>query len=107
MHFSHHLYSANGQVPTGVAQKPLSRFQPVRLVADLITAGLLLVLAGFGIVVVSVLSEARKTGAEVRGGGVVMVGPIPIIFGSDAKWASIAMILAIVLVLLSIVLYLV
>jgi len=43
----------------------------------------------------------------VRGGGVVMIGPIPIIFGSDAKWASIAIGLAIVLVLLWIVLYLV
>jgi uncharacterized protein (TIGR00304 family) len=76
-------------------------------VVDLITAGLVLVLAGFGIIVVSVLSGARKSGAEVRGGGVVMVGPIPIIFGTDAKWASIAMILAIVLVVLSILLYLV
>jgi uncharacterized protein (TIGR00304 family) len=76
-------------------------------VVDLITAGLVLVLAGFGIIAVSVLSGARKSGAEVRGGGVVMVGPIPIIFGSDAKWASIAMLLAIVLVLLSIFLYLV
>jgi uncharacterized protein (TIGR00304 family) len=36
-----------------------------------------------------------------------MIGPIPIIFGTDAKWASIAIILAIVLVLLSILLYLV
>jgi uncharacterized protein (TIGR00304 family) len=76
-------------------------------VVDLITGGLVLVLAGFGIIAVSVLSRARKSGAEVRGGGVVMVGPIPIIFGSDAKWASIAMILAIMLVALSIFLYLV
>ncbi len=62
-----------------------------------------MVLAGLGIVVVSLLSEARKSGAEVKGGGVVMIGPIPIIFGSDAKWASIAIVLAIVLVLISIV----
>lgn len=34
---------------------------------------------------------------EVRGGGVVMIGPIPIIFGSDAKWASVAIVLAILL----------
>ena len=74
---------------------------------DLITTGLVLVLAGFGIIAVSVLSGGKKSGTEVRGGGVVMVGPIPIIFGSDAKWASIAIILAIVLVLLSIFLYLV
>ncbi len=87
----------------GAAQKPLSRLQAFLLVADLVTAGLILVLAGLGIVVVSLLSGARRSGAEVKGGGVVMIGPIPIIFGSDAKWASIAIVLAILLVLISIV----
>lgn len=36
----------------------------------------------------------------MKGGGVVMIGPVPIIFGSDAKWASAAIGLAIVLILL-------
>ena len=74
---------------------------------DLATAGLVLVLAGFGIVAMSLLSETRKSGAEVKGGGVVMIGPIPIIFGSDAKWASVAIALALILVVLTIVTYLV
>ncbi len=74
---------------------------------DLTSAGLVLVLAGFGVIAISLLTEARKSGAQVRGGGVVMVGPIPIIFGSDAKWASAAVILAIVLVLLSVLFYMV
>ncbi len=73
---------------------------------DLVTVGLVLVLAGFGVIAISILSEAKSTGG-VKGGGVVMIGPIPIIFGSDAKWASVAIVLAIVLVLLSVVLYLV
>ncbi len=72
---------------------------------DLVTAGMVLVLLGFGVVVVSLLSETKKSGAEVKGGGVVMIGPIPIVFGSDMKWASVAIVLAIVLVLLWIVLY--
>jgi len=70
---------------------------------DLATAGLVLVLVGFGIVAVSLLSEAKKSGAEVKGGGVVLIGPIPIVFGSDAKWASVAILLAIILVVLTIV----
>ena len=74
---------------------------------DLVQAGLLLVFVGFGIVVVSLLSRQRKEGAQVKGGGVVMVGPIPIILGSDAKWASVAIVLAIVLILLTIFLNLV
>ena len=28
-----------------------------------------------------------------------MIGPIPIIFGSDARWASVAIVLAIILIL--------
>ena len=74
---------------------------------DLTTAGLVIVLVGIGVMVVAMLSQAGKEGREVRGGGVIMVGPVPIIFGSDMKWASIAIVLAIVLVVLTVVLYLV
>jgi uncharacterized protein (TIGR00304 family) len=70
---------------------------------DLITAGLLLVIVGFGMVIVSMLSRSSGARTEVRGGGVVMIGPIPIIFGSDAKWAAVAIVLAIVLLLIYII----
>jgi uncharacterized protein (TIGR00304 family) len=46
----------------------------------------------------------RELNESIRGGAVVMVGPIPIIFGSDKKYAMIAMILAIVLMLIAIIL---
>ena len=75
--------------------------------ADLVQLGLVLVFVGFGILVVSMLSGRDREGGRVSGGGVVMVGPIPIIFGTDAKWASVAIVLAIVLVVLTIVLYVV
>jgi uncharacterized protein (TIGR00304 family) len=71
---------------------------------DLILAGVVLVLIGFGVMVAAMLSQAQKKGASVRGGGVVMVGPVPIIFGSDMKWASIAIVLAIILVLVTLLL---
>jgi len=76
-------------------------------VVDLILAGLVLVLAGLGVIAVSLLSEGRRAGSEVKGGGVLMVGPIPIVFGSDSMWASVAIVLAIVLVLLTFMLNLV
>ena len=59
---------------------------------------------GLGVIIFAMLSEARKEGAQVKGGGVIMVGPIPFIFGSDMKWASVAIVLAIILVLLTLVL---
>lgn len=68
--------------------------------------GLAMVLAGFALVFFAIVASGRRSqedgeGARVRGGGVVMVGPIPIVFGSDAKWASIAMVLAIILIVLA------
>ncbi|WP_292389736.1 TIGR00304 family membrane protein [Methanosarcina sp. UBA5] len=43
----------------------------------------------------------RKVESEIKTGGVIMIGPIPIIFGSDKESAKTAAILAIVLMLLS------
>ena len=72
---------------------------------DLSLLGLALVLVGFGVVAMALLSSGGR--GEVKGGGVVLVGPIPIVFGSDAKWATVAIVLAIVLVVLSLIYYLV
>ncbi len=75
--------------------------------ADLVLAGVVLVFVGVVVTAVALLNQARKGGAEVKGGGVVMIGPIPIIFGSDAKWTSVAIVLAIVLVVVTLLLYMV
>ncbi len=45
--------------------------------------------------------ERKKKKTKVTGGGVVLIGPIPIVFG-ESRFAVIALILAIVLMLLSI-----
>jgi len=42
-----------------------------------------------------------KVESKVKGGGVIMLGPIPIIFGSDNESAKTAAILAIILMILS------
>lgn len=72
---------------------------------DLIFIGLAIIFAGFlvvflGIVMSSKSSEEGEKRTGVRGGGVIMIGPIPIILGSDAKWASVAIVLAIVLIVI-------
>jgi len=68
----------------------------------LFNIGLLLALAGFtlGIVAVfvAILRSARGTG-KVRGGAVVMIGPVPIVFGTDKESARILILLGIVLVI--------
>jgi uncharacterized protein (TIGR00304 family) len=71
---------------------------------DLVGVGLALVFIGMGILVVaSILS--RTGDGQVKGGGVVLIGPIPVVFGSDAKWATVAILLAIVLIVLSLIVY--
>ncbi len=72
---------------------------------DLTIIGIAIVLAGFLILLLAMVMSARSPAkgerqTEVKGGGVIMVGPIPIIFGSDAKWTSLAIVLAIVLVVI-------
>lgn len=66
----------------------------------LFNIGLLIFLAGFAIgilaIFVAILRSARGTG-RVSGGGVVMIGPVPIVFGTDKESARILILLGIVL----------
>lgn len=45
--------------------------------------------------------EDREVKKEVRGGGVILIGPIPIVFG-ESRYAFYALVLAIILMVLSI-----
>jgi uncharacterized protein (TIGR00304 family) len=62
----------------------------------------------FGMMRSAQKSEERDAGQEtgrkrVKGGGVILIGPIPIVFGTDKKYALILMIMAIVLMPLAII----
>jgi uncharacterized protein (TIGR00304 family) len=76
--------------------------------SDLVLVGIAIIVAGFLVVFLGMVMSGRSSEeggkrAEVRGGGVIMIGPIPIIFGSDAKWTSIAIAMAIVLIVIALV----
>jgi len=82
----------------------------------IVTLGLLLVFIGILVILAGMVSmayQAWKTGtggmekpeAGVRGGGVIMIGPIPIIFGTDAATLKIVMILAIALMAIAVILF--
>ncbi len=47
----------------------------------------------------------RKTSSKIKGGGVIMLGPIPIVFGSDGESAKSAIILAILMMLLALIMF--
>ncbi len=66
---------------------------------SLVTLRIILITAGFLIAfIVVVLSLAKTNTSKGRGGAVVIIGPVPIIFGSDQQSAKILLILSIVLV---------
>jgi len=80
--------------------------------ATLINLGMFIAFLGFIAMAAGVMCSAMGndrsqdqviTEGSVKSGGVILIGPFPIIFGSDKKMAIIAMILAIIIMALSIV----
>ncbi len=66
--------------------------------------GVLLVLIGFILLIIGLLRESSRE-TRVEGGGVIIVGPIPIVFGSSQRVSMLLLVLAIILTLLSITLF--
>lgn len=70
-----------------------------------IILGIGLILAGFFVlfvgILMSVISGEEKGVGNFRGGGVIMIGPIPIGFGTDKEMMILAIVLAIVLMIIA------
>jgi len=68
----------------------------------LLSVGFILVVVGVAVILFSIILatlQARR-GGRVKGGGVILIGPIPIIFGSDARMVKHLIYLAIVLMII-------
>jgi uncharacterized protein (TIGR00304 family) len=74
----------------------------MRPMNDYSLAGIIAIVAGIVVVFVAIAksSSGRRTEGEVKAAGVVMIGPIPIIFGTDTRWTIVVIVLAIVLLAL-------
>lgn len=66
--------------------------------------GFVLIVAGIVVIVVSIILASKDSSkkSRVRGAGIIMIGPIPIIFGTDKK--SVKTVLALALAITIIVL---
>jgi uncharacterized protein (TIGR00304 family) len=60
----------------------------------LILAGLALITVGF------ILLFVQQQGSNVKGGAILMIGPIPVIAGNDRRLLLVLMVLAIALMLI-------
>jgi uncharacterized protein (TIGR00304 family) len=67
----------------------------------LLVAGLSLILLGLMILLsgIQVNPPDRKDGAETKGGAVVMIGPIPVVLASDARMATVLMLMALAIMI--------
>jgi len=68
--------------------------------AELVTLGFLLVLAGIVAIFIGMLWGGAQGKGDVRGGGVVLIGPFPIVFGSDTQSLKTILLLTIAIILL-------
>lgn len=67
---------------------------------ELFMLSLALIMLGFLLVFAAILLWGVRSGEKVSGGGVLLLGPIPVIFGSDVKAVKAVTALAIILMLL-------
>jgi uncharacterized protein (TIGR00304 family) len=73
---------------------------------NLYSAGFILVFAGIIIVVVAailILLANIKGRGKVRGGGAIIIGPVPIVFGTDKKSLKTVLLLSIALTIILVV----
>ena len=66
-----------------------------------------MILAGFVVVFVAALLlffKALRERGRVRGGGVVMIGPLPIVFGTDKESVKMLLLLSIALIVIILIL---
>ena len=63
--------------------------------------GVALIFAGIVVIIAAIIiASARSDGkGKVKGAGVIMIGPIPIIFGTDKKSVKTVLVLALALVI--------
>ncbi len=70
---------------------------------ELILLGIVLIILGMFILMLSLWRAGEGRG---EAGGVVIVGPVPIVFGSSQRVAAMVMVLAIVLMVVTLLLFL-
>lgn len=69
-------------------------------------AGIALALLGFGILTAGFIMAARGAKGKVKGGGFVLVGPIPVILGFGRGWSTIVIALLLIFLVLILMVFL-
>jgi uncharacterized protein (TIGR00304 family) len=70
-------------------------------------SGFVLIVVGIIVIIMAILLASTRSGAKgkVKGAGVIMIGPVPIIFGTDQKSVKAVLALTIALIIVMLVYY--
>jgi uncharacterized protein (TIGR00304 family) len=70
----------------------------------IVTVGILVIIIGFILIFTGTALQSSSKTSDVKTGGVILIGPIPIIFGSDKGTIVTAVIMAIILMIIVLIL---
>lgn len=73
----------------------------------LVLLGIVMLFLGLILIFIGSFISFSEGTSKVEGGGVILIGPIPIIFGTSSKAAVLAAVLAVVIMILAIIFYMV
>ena len=70
---------------------------------ELVQLGVLLVFAGIIIIMVAffLMFSKQKGEGRIQGGGAVLIGPIPVVWGTDKRWIFVAIALLLIIMLVN------
>ena len=73
--------------------------------AVLYSLGFLLILTGIIVIVVAIILASKSSAKKgrVRGAGIIVIGPIPIIFGTDKKSVKTVLTMALALTIIALI----
>lgn len=71
----------------------------------LVIAGIIVIFIGIILIFVGTLMQSTSENTEVHTGGIIMIGPIPIIFGNDKGLIITGVVFAIVIMVLYYILF--
>ncbi|MEM0021034.1 MAG: DUF131 domain-containing protein [Fervidicoccaceae archaeon] len=52
---------------------------------DLLSIGMILIFVGFAIILIGGIALALRSSGEIESGGIIFIGPIPILWGSSKE----------------------
>jgi uncharacterized protein (TIGR00304 family) len=71
----------------------------------LVFIGVLLIIVGFALIFLATLTRESREESRVEAGGVLIIGPVPIVIGTSQRIAKVVLILALALFIVAIVFF--